>query len=70
MLLGGGGSIQAFAPKGGISMRIFDQEFGKLKSISDHETDPPHGSAGALDEADPSSSPSAISCDLCSWFDH
>jgi exopolysaccharide biosynthesis polyprenyl glycosylphosphotransferase len=41
-------------------MRIFDQEFGKLKSVSDHETNPPHGSASALDGADPSSSPSAI----------
>ena len=41
-------------------MRIFDQEFGKLKSISDHETNPPHGSASALDGADPGSSSSAI----------
>jgi hypothetical protein len=34
-------------------MRIFDQEFGKVKRVSDDEANPSHGAASALEGADP-----------------
>jgi hypothetical protein len=61
-VLGGDGSSNPDlrTQQWGFSMRIFDQEFGKVKLVSDDEANPSHRSASALDDADPGTSPSAI----------